>query len=126
LILAAAAAASAGFYRLPYADGTTVKVFDAFDTHRPRGRIGFFAVDGPMPYRVVAAADGRVAAIQHGYSGQQSGRAASECHNHCVWIAHPNGEWTNYSHIAHGTVTGKAKLKVGEPRGSRCRVARRS
>lgn len=108
------APASAGSYRLPYADGTTVKVFDDFDTHRPRGRIDFYAVDGDAPHRIVAAAAGRIAAIQDGYSEQQSGRAASQCHNNYVWIAHPNGEWTNYSHVAHGTVTGKAGLKVGD------------
>lgn len=66
------------------------------------------------PYRVVAAAGGRIVAIQDGYSEQQSGRAASLCHNNYVWIAHPNGEWTNYSHLAKGSVTGKAGLKVGD------------
>jgi hypothetical protein len=30
-----------------------------------------------------------------------------------VWIAHPNGEWTNYSHIAHDPAK-KAGLKVGD------------
>jgi murein DD-endopeptidase MepM/ murein hydrolase activator NlpD len=31
-----------------------------------------------------------------------------------VWIAHPNGEWSNYSHLSQGSVTGLAKLKVGD------------
>ncbi|MBV9900009.1 MAG: M23 family metallopeptidase, partial [Alphaproteobacteria bacterium] len=57
---------------------------------------------------------GRIVAIQDGYAEQQSGRAANLCHNNYVWIAHPNGEWSNYSHLAHGTVTGKAGLKVGD------------
>jgi murein DD-endopeptidase MepM/ murein hydrolase activator NlpD len=30
-----------------------------------------------------------------------------------VWIAHANGEWTNYSHLQRGSVTGKAGLHVG-------------
>jgi hypothetical protein len=34
-------------------------------------------------------------------------------HNHYVWIALPNGEWTNYSHLAHNSVTVGANLKVG-------------
>jgi murein DD-endopeptidase MepM/ murein hydrolase activator NlpD len=105
---------SAGRYRLPFADGTHVKVFDDFDSHRPVGRVDLFAVDGKEPYRVVAAAAGRIVAIQDGYGEQQSGRAAKDCHNNYVWIAHPNGEWTNYSHVAQGSVTGKAKLKVGD------------
>ena len=53
-------------------------------------------------------------AIQDGYSEQQSGRAAKDCHNNYVWISHANGEWTNYSHIAHDTVTKQAGLKVGD------------
>src|SRR5580698_7282985 len=103
---------SSGLYRLPFADGTVVKVFDDFNTHRPRGRVDLFAVEGTKPYRVVAAAAGRIMAIQDSYSEQQSGRAAADCHNNYVWIAHPNGEWTNYSHVAQGSVTGRAGLKV--------------
>jgi murein DD-endopeptidase MepM/ murein hydrolase activator NlpD len=105
---------SAGQYRLPFADGTSVKVFDDFATHRPVGRVDLFAVAGEQPYRVVAAAAGRIVAIQDGYGEQQSGRAAADCHNNYVWIAHPNGEWTNYSHVAQGSVSKKAGLKVGD------------
>ena len=106
-------AASKGVYRLPYDNGTRVKVFDDFESHRPVGRIDFFAVGGTAPYRVVAAAAGRVAAIQDGFAERQSGRAAKDCHNNYVWIAHPNGEWTNYSHLAQGSVSGTAHLRVG-------------
>jgi murein DD-endopeptidase MepM/ murein hydrolase activator NlpD len=105
---------SHGTYRLPFADGTHVKVFDDFLTHRPQGRVDLYAVDGSGPYRVAAAAAGRIVAIQDGYSEQQSGRAAALCHNNYVWISHPNGEWTNYSHVAYHSVTGKAGLKVGD------------
>jgi murein DD-endopeptidase MepM/ murein hydrolase activator NlpD len=101
-------------YRLPFVNGTTVKIFDDFATHRPRGRVDIYAIHGTKPYRVVAAAAGRVVAIQDRYSEQQSGRPAALCHNNYVWIAHPNGEWTNYSHLAHGSVTNKAHLRVGE------------
>jgi murein DD-endopeptidase MepM/ murein hydrolase activator NlpD len=105
---------SEGIYRLPFADGTKVKVFDDFHTHRPMGRIDLFAIEGREPYRVVAAAAGRIVAIQDSYDEQQSGRAAADCHNNYVWIAHANGEWTNYSHVAHGSTTQKAKLKIGD------------
>ena len=105
---------SQGAYRLPFADGTHVKVFDDFTTHRPRGRVDLYAIDGTEPYKVVAAADGRIVAIQDGFREQQSGRAAALCHNNYVWIAHANGEWTNYSHVAYHSVTEKAGLKVGD------------
>ena len=38
--------ASRGLYRLPFADGTRVKVFDDFLTHRPKGREDLFALEG--------------------------------------------------------------------------------
>jgi murein DD-endopeptidase MepM/ murein hydrolase activator NlpD len=107
-------AKSAGLYRLPFASGTHVKVFDDFTTHRPRGRVDLYAVDGNEPYAVVAAAAGRVVAIQDGFSDQQSGRPAAQCHNNYVWIAHANGEWSNYSHLAYHSVTQKAHLQVGD------------
>jgi murein DD-endopeptidase MepM/ murein hydrolase activator NlpD len=78
------------------------------------GRVDLFAIDGHEPYAVVAAAPGRIVAIQDQNAEQQSGRAAADCHNNYVWIAHANGEWTNYSHLAKGSVTSKAKLKVGD------------
>jgi len=105
---------STGLYRLPYADGTQVKVFDDTRTHRPRARIDLFATGPRKPYRLVAAAAGRVMAIQDGYGERQTSRPASECRNNYVWIAHPNGEWTGYSHMAKGSATGVAKLKVGQ------------
>ena len=105
---------STGVYRLPFADGSVVKVFDDFSTHRPIPALDLFAIEGHKPYRVVAAADGRIMAIQDSYGEQQSGRPAAQCHNNYVWIAHPNGEWTNYSHIVRNSVTGKAKLEVGD------------
>lgn len=108
-----AMAVSDGVYRLPYADGQAVEVFDDVDSHRPRGRLDLFAPDKDKAHPVVAAAGGVVMAIQDSYAEQQSGRAAALCRNNYVWIAHPNGEWTNYSHIAQGSATKGAGLKVG-------------
>jgi murein DD-endopeptidase MepM/ murein hydrolase activator NlpD len=107
-------ASSQGTYRLPYEDGTRVKVFADFTTHRPAGRIDLLGTDGRAPYRIVAAAPGRVVAIQDSHGEQQSGRAAAECRNNYVWIEHANGEWTNYSHLARGSVTRRARLSVGD------------
>ena len=105
---------SQGVYRLPYADGTRVRVFADVITHTPRGRLDLYAVGGEKPYRVVAAAAGRVVAIQDRYSKQQDGRTAQICQQNYVWIEHPNGEWTNYSHLAKDSVTKKAGLKIGD------------
>lgn len=105
---------SAGVYRLPYADGTRVKIFDDTRTHRPHGRIDMTGAEGKPPYRIVAAAAGRVMAIQDGFSEQQSGRSAADCRNNFIWIAHDNGEWTNYSHLRQGSITQGARLRVGD------------
>lgn len=35
-------------------------------------------------------------------------------HNNYVWIAHPNGEWTKYSHFRTGTVTTDQGWAVGD------------
>jgi hypothetical protein len=48
------------------------------------------------------------------YKEKQTGRAAADCRNNFVWIEHDNGEWTNYSHLAHGSVTQQARRKVGD------------
>lgn len=102
-------------YRLPYADGTQVSVFDDTASHRPRGALDLVGEprDASAPHRIVAAAEGVVMAIQDGYAEQQSGRAAAACRNNFVWIGHPNGEWTLYSHMRQGTTRGKAGLDVG-------------
>jgi murein DD-endopeptidase MepM/ murein hydrolase activator NlpD len=105
---------SQGVYRWPYADDTQVKVFADFITHTPRGRLDLYAVGEEGTHRVVASASGRLVAIQDSYSEQEDGRTAPVCHNNYVWIEHPNGEWTNYSHLAKDSVTKKARLKVGD------------
>lgn len=106
---------STGVYRLPFADGTEVSVFDDAASHRPVGAVDLVGEprEGKL-HRIVAAADGTVMAIQDGYSEQQSGRAASLCHNNFLWLSHPNGEWTLYGHMATGTTSRKAGLKVGD------------
>ena len=110
-----AVARSAGTYRLPYADATRLSVFDDDASHRPLGALDL--VGEPRSgtvHRIVAAAGGVVMAIEDGHQEQQSGRAAAECRNNYVWLAHPNGEWTLYSHMRPGTTRGKAHLKVGD------------
>lgn len=112
--LASDLAPSRGAYRLPYADGTRVRVsHDAWD-HRPRGRLDMSGLGGAAPYRIVAAADGVVRAIVDSHSERQDPDIARLCHNNYVWLEHPSGEWSKYSHLAPGSATAKARLKVGQ------------
>jgi murein DD-endopeptidase MepM/ murein hydrolase activator NlpD len=106
---------SQGVYRVPYQTGTTVKVFSDFEDHDPPGKVDLFATDGDggAPYRIVAAADGVIRLIEDGFS-EKRGKNANPCNNNYVWIEHPNGEWTKYSHMSEGSVTQDAGLSVGE------------
>ncbi|WP_454831106.1 peptidoglycan DD-metalloendopeptidase family protein [Pseudoxanthomonas wuyuanensis] len=113
---AAAQTPSKGVYRIPYADGTDIKVTNDHIKHDPPGRIDMSGKGGG-PYRIVAAADGVVRHVVDGFDKRISGckdLAASEKKNNYVWIEHPNGEWTKYTHMTKGSSSGKAKLKVGQ------------
>ncbi len=125
-----------GTYRLPYADGTGVKVNRDFTTHSPIGRYDLKG-QGGGPYELVAAGDGWVRFIVDSNSGHGTGD------NNYVWIEHPspycqaNGvtwpgkpadydqtcitclndrcnEWTKYSHMATDSTTVDAGLSVGD------------
>jgi murein DD-endopeptidase MepM/ murein hydrolase activator NlpD len=106
---------SQGVYRIPYQNDTTVKVFSDFEDHDPPGKVDLYAtpVSDDASYRVVAAAAGVIRRIQDGYSATK-GKDADPCDNNYVWIEHPNGEWTKYTHMSQGSVTKNARLSVGE------------
>ena len=103
---------SRGIYRIPYAPGTTVEVTGDHLTHDPRDRIDMKGVDGEQPYRIVAAADGVIRYLVDGFSENRPGQ--TPCNNNYVWIEHPNGEWTKYSHMTKDSVTVDAGLAVGD------------
>ncbi|PSJ43126.1 M23 family metallopeptidase [Allosphingosinicella deserti] len=106
---------SEGSYRLPYADGTTLSVFDDADTHRPGGALDLIGEPRTGgPHRIVAAADGTIMALVDRYKEKQSGRAAELCRNNYLWLSHVNGEWTLHSHMRSGSSSAKAGLKVGD------------
>lgn len=116
--LPAAAAAPApqpsrGVYRLPFADGTPVRVAPGpADAHRP-GRVVLMGRDGGRD-RVVAAADGTVRHQVDGSDaprGCDAGPAGGPSGSH-VWIEHANGEWTRYGPLARGSSTAPG-LRVG-------------
>lgn len=116
-----------GVYRLPYADGTDVLVSN--DIHNHNDAYDFRAGIGAT---VVAAASGWIRGIvQHHGEAPNPGDGedingdpqddslehacgnndpadtvvgACSDYNNYVWIEHPNGEWTKYSHLGTGTV----------------------
>lgn len=106
---------SANRYRVPYADGTEVEVRADAQTHDPPGAYDLRALEGwgLRRARVVAAADGIVRFIVDGRT-RSCDCEDGTCGNNYVWIEHANGEWSKYTHLATGSVTGKAGLAVGD------------
>jgi hypothetical protein len=119
-ILAGASAASAqtlapvsqGVYRIPYATGTKVRVAQDAVTHAwPGNRYDLTGEDGDEPYRIVAAADGMVRFIEDGFDENRPD--LTPCDNNYVWIEHPTGEWTKYTHMTKDSVP--TDLQEGKP-----------
>lgn len=106
------AQASMGVYRIPYANGTEVRVWQDHITHAgDEPEVDMAGINGNAPYRIVAAEDGVIKFIEDGFSATVS---ENPCNNNYVWIEHPNGEWTKYSHFTRNSVTGVANLSVGD------------
>jgi len=105
---------SKGVYRIPYKNDTTVEVTNDHIKHKPPGRIDMHGEGGSKPYKIVAAADGRIRFIVDSFSKQIDSSSGAPCTNNYVWIEHANGEWTKYSHMQKDSVTKKAGLKVGQ------------
>jgi len=127
---------SAGIYRIPYADGTSVGVTNDVHNHNNAYDMG-----AGVGEEIVAAASGWIRAIRehHGndpnpgdgldangnpYADPDAGDALEHAcltndpantvpggpdtcgdYNNYVWIEHPNGEYTKYSHVGTGTVS---------------------
>lgn len=89
---------SSGIYRIGYANGTDVKVSNDHLGHDPLDRIDMFGVPEDEQHTVVAAADGTIRTIV-------DSNAEPTTNNNYVWIEHPNGEWTKYSHFETGSVS---------------------
>lgn len=99
---------SKGVYRIPYANGTSVNVLNDHLTHNPTNRLDLVGTGGTGPYKIVAAGNGIIRFIvdHHTMTG--------DCDdNNYVWIEHPNGEWSKYSHLQTGTPTAAGRY-VGE------------
>ena len=129
-------AQSTGIYRIPYADGTAVTVSNDHHDHSPVNRIDMSG--DAANQQIVAAASGIIRAVSdfHGDSNDLGdstdvvdalehscfdGNPAvpgsvvpGKCsdHNNYVWIEHPNGEWTKYTHLQ--TLSASANWAVGD------------
>lgn len=109
---------SRGVYRIPYRTGTTVSVRQDHLTHDPVNRIdlkgtatSWWWTPWAPHHRIVAAADGVIRFIVDHFSENRPDQ--TPCNNNYVWIEHPSGEWTKYSHMLRASVTEDAGLSVG-------------
>ena len=109
---ALAADPSNGIYRIPFVDGTSMKVNQDHLTHSPTGRIDLGASGSDV--RIAAAADGKVEGVVDTNSARQDSGAGVTCNNNYIWLSHANGEWSKYTHMKKGSISGKAGLKVGD------------
>ncbi len=98
-------------YRVPYADGTQVRVWQDHVTHNPPDRLDVAGINGNGAYAIVAAQTGVVRYIEDQSTINCCG---GSCANNYVWLEHVGGEWTKYSHLAFNSATGTAGLQVGD------------
>lgn len=106
---------SYGVYRLPYTNGTSISFGRDHLTHAPaKTRLDLNGQgNGNNLYAIVAAAAGTIRMIVDSNTISCTGAGCSASNNY-VWIAHPNGEWTKYTHFRTGSVRGNAGLVVGQ------------
>ncbi|MFB6721052.1 peptidoglycan DD-metalloendopeptidase family protein [Kribbella sp. NPDC056345] len=99
-------AMSIGEYRLGFASGTKVKVTNDVLAHSPLGRIDMSGVDAGPDYEIVAARGGVIKYIV------DTNAEPTEDNNY-VWLEHPDGEWSKYSHVRTNSVTSRGH-QVGD------------
>lgn len=92
---------SKGIYRLPYENGTEVRITSDHTTHPTAlNRLDMEGINGSGNYTIVAAGDGWIRLIED----DNTVNCDSGCDNNYVWIEHPNGEWSKYSHFQTNSV----------------------
>lgn len=125
-----------GVYRLPYQDGIDVRITNDHSNHpASRNRLDMGGRNLPANiYLIVAAADGWIRLVEESNvlwcpratasnpdpcDGEEDccerddSSCNSDCANNFLWMEHPNGEWSKYSHLRTGSVT-FANLEVGD------------
>lgn len=96
---------SKGIYRIPYQDNIMVSVTNDHIKHCPRGAIDMSGNSGNSSYNIVAAASGWIRAISDSHNQQCTCHNGDNCDNNYVWMEHPNGEWTKYTHVQYHTAS---------------------
>ncbi|MET7280500.1 peptidoglycan DD-metalloendopeptidase family protein [Kribbella sp. NPDC005582] len=99
-------AMSIGEYRVGFKSGTKVKVTNDVLAHNPLGRIDMSGVSAGPDYEIAAARTGVIR-----YIVDTNAEPTSD--NNYVWLEHPDGEWSKYSHVQTGSVTSRGH-KVGD------------
>lgn len=109
---------SEGIYRIPYADGTSVNVTRNHQTHFIdaantilKARIDMKDMSGSDS--IVAASDGWIRAIVDNFLFRLDCDTTTSNNNY-VWIEHPNGEWTKYTHMLNQSTSVTAGLSVND------------
>jgi hypothetical protein len=108
---------SRGLYRIGYETTTLIYVVSDIYTHDPLGKYDIIT-DGEDP-DIVAAAPGWIRWIVEDFdttcwSQDQNGNlTCCWMENNYVVMEHPNGEWSQYTHIATGSATA-AGISVGD------------
>jgi hypothetical protein len=97
---------SIGKYQIGFKTGTKVYVSRDVLKHNPLGRIDMSGTGAGPDYEIAAARSGVIRAIV------DTNAEPTEDGNY-VWLEHPDGEWSKYSHFQTGTVT-KRGHKVGD------------
>ncbi|MFT4166134.1 MAG: choice-of-anchor D domain-containing protein [Microlunatus sp.] len=93
-----------GVYRVPYDSGIKVKVIGDDGSHFPPFRYDLKGTDRENGvYEIVAAAAGIVRRLVDNFN--QNRPDGNPCNNNYVWLEHPNGEWTKYTHLRQGSAT---------------------
>ena len=101
---------SRGIYRIPFQSGTDIKISNDHFNHCPRGRIDMVGINGGSTYYIAVAADGWIRKIEDDNS-VKCDCSVTNCRNNYVWIEHPNGEWTKYTHMVTNSVTSRGFVK---------------
>lgn len=147
-VTAATLPVTKGRYRLPYADGTQVRANNDHRNHPATRNRMDLGGRGGGPYTIVAAADGWLRIIEDDNTlwcpdvdagdpdpcdgvanccERDDASCNSGCRNNFVWIEHPNGEWSKYSHMRTGSVAGNGHalndfVQAGEALGTEGQV----
>lgn len=114
---------SKNIYRIPYDNGTVMKVSRDHFTHTsPDGDVtgrydlvGTGQGSGCSIYRLVAAAAGIVRRVVDNHNTFPPG-CDPNCsdYNNYVWIEHANGEWTKYTHMKQYSASVDAGIAVDD------------